>query len=50
MFGFKPIFTKESVKKVALRENNVFRRKTITVDSDLKKIAKYYLYFSLDKT
>jgi len=49
VFGFKPTFTKKAVKKVKLRENNVFRRKTITVDSDPKKIDKYYLYFSFDK-
>lgn len=47
-FGFKPAFTKSSVKKVLLRENSVFRRKTIVVKDGDSKVSKYFMYFKLN--
>lgn len=46
-YGFKPPFTKDAVKRAVLRENAVFRRKTLVVKDGDAKVSKYFMYFKL---
>ena len=47
-FGFRPSFSRTSVKKVTLRENSIFRRKTLRVVHESHKVDKYFMYFKVD--
>lgn len=46
IFGYKPAFSRTSVKKVTLRESNLFKKKTIKVNNKQGKIDNYVMYFT----
>lgn len=48
-FGFQAPFSKNAVRTVFLRENSVFRRKTIVVRDGNSKVSKYFMYFKLSE-
>jgi len=48
-FGFKAPFSKSAVKRVELRDNGVFRRKTLTTKVEGQKMDKYYMYFKISE-
>jgi translation initiation factor 1 (eIF-1/SUI1) len=47
MLGYQPTFSASNVQSISLRQNTVFKRKTITVSTGKDKINKYYLYYQL---
>lgn len=46
-FGYKPTFSATDVKNITMRDNGIFRRKTITVAVSNGSLKKYYMYFKL---
>ena len=50
MFGYQPTFTAKNVKSISIRQNTVFKRKTITVLTSDNKIIRYYMYYQLINT
>ena len=47
MFGYQPTFSPNNVKTISIRQNTVFKRKTITVSTTDNKIIRYYMYYQL---
>ena len=47
-FGFRPPFARTAVKKATLRENSIFRRKTLRVSHEHNRIDKYFMYFKVN--
>jgi translation initiation factor 1 (eIF-1/SUI1) len=47
MLGYQPTFSATNVKSISIRQNTVFKRKTITVSSGKDNINRYYLYYQL---
>lgn len=47
MLGYQPTFSANNVQNISVRQNTVFKRKSITVSTGKDKINKYYLYYQL---
>lgn len=47
MLGYQPTFNANNVQNISIRQDTVFKRKTITVSTGVDKINKYYLYYQL---
>lgn len=48
IIGYKPTFTPANVQNISVRQNNVFKRKSLLVITTKKTVSNYYMYYKLN--